>query len=725
MKNMTPEERKVYIQAQAQKRLEERKQALGVTAPSSTASPTLAVSVEDRLAQEKKEAEEKAKEAERQAGERERLRRERLESEKALKEGKATPQPTPTVPTLTTTAPPPAPAPKVASPALKSRAPAPPPPRKGFALRPSATSPSVPSPAPTPPVPTPIRAVVPPAPVTPALPPVPAVPKEDLEDVALKARETALRQKREDHAALLRKLEEEEEEARRADELYLARRKQFLASKSAVSPTTPATPASPVPPPPAFVPAPPPPPAPPAEPESAPEEMGPTITAPAPPPPPSALPANKSSTNPFSRMMKEGGSAASTPAATNGSSNPFFLNNPAPPPTTPAPPQSPGPSSKTTYNTAGGDSEDDWDDVMENEENESSDEELGSRDTRMGLAQQLFGNLLPSRPQSTGPEKSRSPAPPATSAPNPPAAPPPPPASAPAAPSPPSAPFAPPPPVVNTATPAPTGDRNALLSAIQGGARLRKAVTHDRSAAATSGKVIGDIAPPAHINATPRPASPPAAIAPPAFVLPSPQEYVAEAPQMTKGSTSGHSKKESVDWYTGLAADQGAVHHLPATIEEDEETFEEASAVPEIQVSEATADMMDDIDKSTEFRVRSLYPYEGQRADDLSFVENLIITAHPSKTGGDWWYGTIVKDGKSGFFPQTYVQMVEPVKANALYSYAGGNADELPFAEGDELSIIDRGEADWWKAERDGIVFIVPAAYLEIVEGSWILSPPP
>ncbi|KAG1770107.1 hypothetical protein EDD22DRAFT_867724 [Suillus occidentalis] len=133
---------------------------------------------------------------------------------------------------------------------------------------------------------------------------------------------------------------------------------------------------------------------------------------------------------------------------------------------------------------------------------------------------------------------------------------------------------------------------------------------------------------------------------------------------MTKGSTSGHSKKESVDRYTGLAADQGAVHHLPATIEEDEEAFEEASAEPEIQVSEATADMMDDIDKSTEFRVRSLYPYEGQRADDL------------------------MKDGKSGFFPQTYVQMVEPVKANALYSHAGGNADELPFAEGDELSII-------------------------------------
>lgn len=711
LKHMTPEERKAFLQVQAKKRLEERKQALGLYMPSSTVSSTLGVSVEDRLAQERKEAEEKAKEAERQAEERERLRRERLESEKALRQGKATPQPTPAAPTPTTTAPPPAPAPKIASPAQKPRAPAPPPPRKGFALRPSATLSSLPSPTPAP------ALVIPtPAPVAPALPPVPAVPKEDPEDADFKAREAALRQKREDHAALLRKLEEEEEEARCADELYLARRKQFLASKSAVSPIMPATPTSPVPPPqPAFVPAPPPPPppAPPAEPKSGPEEVAPTITT----PPPPAPPVNKSSTNPFSRMIKEGGSTVSTPAASNRSSNPFFLNNHAPPPTTPAPPKSPGPSSKTTYNTAGGDSEDDWDNLMENEENDSSDEELGSRDTRMGLAQQLFGNLLPSRPQSAGPEKSRSPAPllPAS-------APPAPPPPAPTAPPPPSAPSAPPPPSVNIATPAPTGNHSALLNAIQGGAKLRKAVTHDRSAAATSGKVIGDVAPPAHINAAPRPSSPPAAIAPAAFVLPSPQESIAEAPQMSRGSTSGHSKKESVDWYTGLAADQGAVHHLPTTIEEDEEPAEEISVMPEIQASEATIDMMDDIDRSTEFRVWSLYPYEGQRPDDLSFLANLIITAHPSKTGGAWWYGTIVKDGKSGFLPQTYVQKVEPVKANALYSYAGDGADELPFAEGDELSIIDRGEADWWRAERDGIVFIVPADYLEIVEAAG--SPP-
>jgi actin cytoskeleton-regulatory complex protein PAN1 len=53
-------------------------------------------------------------------------------------------------------------------------------------------------------------------------------------------------------------------------------------------------------------------------------------------------------------------------------------------------------------------------------------------------------------------------------------------------------------------------------------------------------------------------------------------------------------------------------------------------------------------------------------------------------------------------------------RAKALYSYVGENAEELPFTEGDTLSIVDRSDGDWWKAEKDGVVFIVPAAYLEL-----------
>jgi actin cytoskeleton-regulatory complex protein PAN1 len=60
---------------------------------------------------------------------------------------------------------------------------------------------------------------------------------------------------------------------------------------------------------------------------------------------------------------------------------------------------------------------------------------------------------------------------------------------------------------------------------------------------------------------------------------------------------------------------------------------------------------------------------------------------------------------------------ISPVKARAQYAYEGSNAEELPFTEGDELTIVDRSDPDWWKAEQSGVVFIVPAAYLEVVEG--------
>ena len=53
------------------------------------------------------------------------------------------------------------------------------------------------------------------------------------------------------------------------------------------------------------------------------------------------------------------------------------------------------------------------------------------------------------------------------------------------------------------------------------------------------------------------------------------------------------------------------------------------------------------------------------------------------------------------------------VKAKALYTYEPANADELPLEEGQVVDIVDSQEEEWWKAEKDGAVFVVPAAYLE------------
>ena len=35
--------------------------------------------------------------------------------------------------------------------------------------------------------------------------------------------------------------------------------------------------------------------------------------------------------------------------------------------------------------------------------------------------------------------------------------------------------------------------------------------------------------------------------------------------------------------------------------------------------------------------------------------------------------------------------------------------------EGDELVIVDSSEDDWWKTEKAGVIFIVPAAFLELI----------
>jgi uncharacterized protein YaiE (UPF0345 family) len=55
------------------------------------------------------------------------------------------------------------------------------------------------------------------------------------------------------------------------------------------------------------------------------------------------------------------------------------------------------------------------------------------------------------------------------------------------------------------------------------------------------------------------------------------------------------------------------------------------------------------------------------------------------------------------------------VKAKAQFSYDGQSPDELPFLEGDILSIVDTSDSDWWKTEKAGVIFIVPASYFELL----------
>ncbi|KIK19773.1 hypothetical protein PISMIDRAFT_682790, partial [Pisolithus microcarpus 441] len=110
-------------------------------------------------------------------------------------------------------------------------------------------------------------------------------------------------------------------------------------------------------------------------------------------------------------------------------------------------------------------------------------------------------------------------------------------------------------------------------------------------------------------------------------------------------------------------------------------------------------------------RVRSLYPYETQRAEDLNFGDNVVIEVHPSKFGGDWWYETTVNDGRSDFSRRPlYKQSTQVFKATALLSCEGSSPEELSFTERNVLTMVDHLEPDWGRAERDGVVYAMPAA---------------
>lgn len=52
-------------------------------------------------------------------------------------------------------------------------------------------------------------------------------------------------------------------------------------------------------------------------------------------------------------------------------------------------------------------------------------------------------------------------------------------------------------------------------------------------------------------------------------------------------------------------------------------------------------------------------------------------------------------------------------KATALYTYDGASVEEFSFEENDVLSIVDSSDSTWWKAERNGVIGLVPAAYVE------------
>ncbi|KAI8340948.1 hypothetical protein BC941DRAFT_488850 [Chlamydoabsidia padenii] len=130
--------------------------------------------------------------------------------------------------------------------------------------------------------------------------------------------------------------------------------------------------------------------------------------------------------------------------------------------------------------------------------------------------------------------------------------------------------------------------------------------------------------------------------------------------------------------------------------------------------SEATAgtsgygvDMDDEVDFSSTYRAKALYAYQGMREDDLSFAEDEMIKAHPSKDkNSDWWYGTSLSTHAVGFFPRTYIEIIEK--------------DDLGFGENEILLVqpFQDENGDWWYGtnEETGESGYFPKSFVEVIE---------
>ncbi|KAI7883964.1 hypothetical protein K492DRAFT_143316 [Lichtheimia hyalospora FSU 10163] len=328
------------------------------------------------------------------------------------------------------------------------------------------------------------------------------------------------------------------------------------------------------------------------------------------------------------------------------------------------------------------DSDDDGWDVVHHDDTDDENEFPAA-----GSAKNLAGMLFEAMSQRKSPMManrelgSSSPKPPAadTSVPPPP---PPPPPSAPAAPPPPPAPA--PSAVSSTPTPEPSAGRNALLSQIQQGTKLRKAVTNDRSGASVAGHVKEDTsssAPP------PAPPAPTATTETPAPSFPAPSGgFLAELQARTTGAPPPPPPQEP-------SSPVKLEHH------------------PEQPPAATSGDGKEYVTQ---------WAYTGQSEDDLSFEQDdTVIVLNDSDP--DWWYGTHKSTGKTGYFPKAYVSLPGGDKvrlpAKALYDFEGPEGEGcLSIQAGAELIILDKDADDWWHAEipSTGKTGLVPANYVEL-----------
>uniref|UniRef100_UPI00398F441B intersectin-1 isoform X3 n=2 Tax=Pristiophorus japonicus TaxID=55135 RepID=UPI00398F441B len=129
-------------------------------------------------------------------------------------------------------------------------------------------------------------------------------------------------------------------------------------------------------------------------------------------------------------------------------------------------------------------------------------------------------------------------------------------------------------------------------------------------------------------------------------------------------------------------------------------------------------------------------PYMATGAEQLTLAPGQLILIRKRNAGG-WWEGELQARGKKrqiGWFPANYVKLLSPgtskstptdaakppITTNVLfqvigmYDYIAQNDDELAFAKGQIIGVLNKDDPDWWKGELNGVMGLFPSNYVKL-----------
>ncbi|PRP79049.1 SH3 domain-containing protein 19-like [Planoprotostelium fungivorum] len=114
-------------------------------------------------------------------------------------------------------------------------------------------------------------------------------------------------------------------------------------------------------------------------------------------------------------------------------------------------------------------------------------------------------------------------------------------------------------------------------------------------------------------------------------------------------------------------------------------------------------------------------PIEDNSSEMKLFKGETVIVV---SVDDDMWWEGITEDGREGFFPRAYVQLLKDrvedevektIEGKVLYNYSARSEGELDIVLGQIVQILSTDNEEWWEVEYKGMKGYVPRNYLGLL----------